>query len=526
MLPMMELAGFPPQTAKRIWLTLNLGFLAATVWLLSRVTRFRVEQIALLAFCGFGALRTNFLYGQYYVFLLLLLTLLFYFLHRGISSASGFLSGVAFGLKLYGGPFLLYFTAKRNGKAVAGMVAAILCAGATAIALFGWADIRDYATRILSRTLEGGSINPYHPAVPTISTLLWHSFLREPELNPHPLWHAPRLFFFLRTFVSAAIVIFTLLGLAQAGAAKAGLAKNETRSERRDFAWFTIAVIPLSTSVASYTYILLLLPLVLLLEDADLPESVFLIACYVLLTLPLPAAWLFPKVWLLWLVFVAVGRAYWRGLGPRMVAIAVAFVVVIAWLDARRHLRSYANEPGQRFERVAVEKGALFSSSPAISRFGVFYQCIGKDRYVLRWLHDGQNEELAFEGHAFHPVARTPDGPIEFELVAHGTSTMMEFDPSTRKTVPRLTPSSVAAPAESAVSPDGKWMAFSSPQTGSKQVWLRNVATGDAKQLTGGNCNSSSPAWELDSQAILFASDCGRALGLPALYRARLIPLR
>jgi hypothetical protein len=40
--------------------------------------------------------------------------------------------------------------------------------------------------------------------------------------------------------------------------------------------------------------------------------------------------------------------------------------------------------------------------------------------------------------------------------------------------------------------------------------------------LTGGNCNSSSPAWALDSESILFASDCGRAFGLPALYRARL----
>jgi Tol biopolymer transport system component len=38
--------------------------------------------------------------------------------------------------------------------------------------------------------------------------------------------------------------------------------------------------------------------------------------------------------------------------------------------------------------------------------------------------------------------------------------------------------------------------------------------------LTGGNCNSSSPAWTLDSSSILFASDCGRAFGLPALYRA------
>src|ERR1700731_5362071 len=53
MLPMVGLTAFAPQTAKRIWLALNLGFLATTVWLMSRVTRFRPEQIALLAFCGY-----------------------------------------------------------------------------------------------------------------------------------------------------------------------------------------------------------------------------------------------------------------------------------------------------------------------------------------------------------------------------------------------------------------------------------------------------------------------------------------
>ena len=54
------------------------------------------------------------------------------------------------------------------------------------------------------------------------------------------------------------------------------------------------------------------------------------------------------------------------------------------------------------------------------------------------------------------------------------------------------------------------------------QVWVRELSSGKETQLTGGNCNNSSPAWELDSKGIVFASDCGRAFGLPALYRASL----
>jgi hypothetical protein len=113
-------------------------------------------------------------------------------------------------LKLYGGPFLLYFAVKREWKAVFGMIVCSVALLAGAIALFGWSDIHYYCTQVLPRTLEGGSIDPYNPGVPTISTLLRHLFVREPELNPAPLWQAPWLFFFLRAFIPLAIIALTL----------------------------------------------------------------------------------------------------------------------------------------------------------------------------------------------------------------------------------------------------------------------------------------------------------------------------
>jgi hypothetical protein len=50
---------------------------------------------------------------------------------------------------LYGAPFLLYFIAKRNWKAVAGILVASALAVVTAIELFGWGDVHFYATQIL-----------------------------------------------------------------------------------------------------------------------------------------------------------------------------------------------------------------------------------------------------------------------------------------------------------------------------------------------------------------------------------------
>jgi Glycosyltransferase family 87 len=509
MLPMVGLTGFPVQRAKQIWLACNLVFLGAAVWLMSRITRVRLESIWLLSFCGFFSLRANFVYGQYYVFLLFLLTLVFYFIRRKKCGLAGAMSGIAFGLKLYGGPLLLYFAARRQWRALLGMIAATLLMVGLAIALFGVADVRYYATQILPRSLQGGPIDPYTPWNPTFTTLLRRMFMGEAELNPRPLRQAPQVYFFLRGFVSMAIVVFLALGAARKRA-----------SERHDFAWFVIAAMLLSTSVASYTYIILLLPVVLLLEEAAPWESALLVISYVLLSLPLHPVGLFPKAWLLAALFVVAGMASWREMPWEWAVTGLAFAATFGLFTGERQLSSYASEPAQKFERVGVRQGAIFSSYPVVTPAGVFYQSMGSDRYVLRWLHQNRDEEMVFEGNAVLPRLAADSRSVELELVGDRGSKRMVFDPDTRTTV--VLPGEVPGEwAHSVLSPDGKWVVFEQAQDGPTRIWLRDVASGKERELTGGNCNSFAPAWELDSGSLIFASDCGRGFGLPGLYRAR-----
>jgi hypothetical protein len=515
MLPMVPFAGFPVRTAKQIWLVLNLIFLAATLWMLSRATGIRIEYIAILMFLGYGSLQSNFRLGQYYVFLLFLLTLAFYCLHQGKSAASGFLCGVAFGLKLYGGPFLLYFAWKRNWKAFAGMLAATAIAVATAIALFGWADVHFYASQILPRSLEGEVIDPYSSRIGTLTVFLRHSLVMEADLNPQPLWNAPVAFFFLRPFTAVLILAFTLFGLASEG----------KEFQRRGFAWFTIAIVLLSSNAASYTYILLLLPVVLLLEHATPKEKIFLIVSYIALNFFVLPEWqrFFPKLWILAALFFVEGREFWRSFSSKLVAAALGAAILIAALDARRHMAVYVLEPGRNHQRIDLDRGTYLSAYPAVSSAGLFYQAMVRKGYVLRWLHDGQIEELNFQGQVFHPVAPSFDGPIYLELVKNGSSTPMIFDPATRSAVPTTLMPTV--PAEGSVpSPDGKWMAVESTDAGPRQIWLRDLVSGKLQLVAGGNCNNSSPAWEEDSHTLIFASDCGRGIGMPVLYRANLPP--
>jgi hypothetical protein len=141
--------------------------------------------------------------------------------------------------------------------------------------------------------------------------------------------------------------------------------------------------------------------------------------------------------------------------------------------------------------------------------------------YVLRWLHDGQVEEFSFQGQVFHPVAPSFYGPLYLELVKNRASSTMIFDPTAKEIAPAT--STPAFPTEdSVVSPDGNWVAFESAEPGPKQIWLRNKISGKVQLVAGGNCNNSSPAWEEDSHTLIFASDCGRGIGMPVLYRANL----
>jgi streptogramin lyase len=187
-------------------------------------------------------------------------------------------------------------------------------------------------------------------------------------------------------------------------------------------------------------------------------------------------------------------------------------------LKAQHSINGCRSEPDKRDQLVAAEKGSLFVAFPAISRAGLFFQAQTRDGYVLRWQHGSAVEDFSFEGQALHPVAPGPAGPIYFELVAHGASKMMQFDPSTKKAAAVSMPVNIH-PKNLAASPDGSRIAYTLEANGSQQIFIKNIATGQVKRLTGGNCNNSEPAWQLDGKAIVFASDCGRLVGLSALYR-------
>jgi hypothetical protein len=575
MLPFIPLSGLAPQHAKQVWLVLNLIFLGISTVLIARLTGRSAEVILLIVFAGYMSLASNFLLGQYYVLVLLSLTLGVWNLMRGRTFAGGFCLGVICMLKLYSAPFFLFFLWRRQWRALLGMLAACIGLGMLSVAWFGWDANVYYVTSVFSRASENAILDPFHPSAGTFTNLLRRTLVMEPELNPHPLFEAPVVFFFLRPFLTLTTLLIPLLALPRSAALEKGAV-----------AWFVVAMLLSSPNTALYVFIVLLLPIALLLTEASGWRIPALVAIYILLCLPLFAAWswLFPKVWLLILLYIMAGRGSWQNLRMRPLAAALLLIVALSFLDAWRHQQSWNQEPPTKFESVASKVGSIYASSPAVSRTGIVFESLGPGGYTL-------NRTMAFEGHAFHPSVPASGSPIFFELVAKGHSRIMSFDPATHvletltseeldatsaavsQTRDRLafiskgklfvrgdgvlpTPGPVGDAAwfpdgnhlafsvngviydsrdmqpiklgvagdrsEPAVSPDGHWLALTATHRGTRHIWLASLSGGVARELTAGACNSYAPAWEQDSKAVIFASDCGRGLALPRLYRAAL----
>jgi len=69
-----------------------------------------------------------------------------------------------------------------------------------------------------------------------------------------------------------------------------------------------------------------------------------------------------------------------------------------------------------------------------------------------------------------------------------------------------------------AISPDGKRIAYCRREAGSWHLFARTFASGYEQKLTHTPCNAVSPSWA-DNHTLLYATDCGRGVGLSAIAR-------
>jgi hypothetical protein len=588
MLPFVPLTTFAPQQAKQIWLLLQVVLFLACMLLLARISKLTALEVLVLALLAQTPLGNNLRWGQYYIFLLALLVVSFWCLLRGRDFLGGAILGLIFALKLYTLAFLFYFAVRRQWRALLGFIGIVALLGSASILWFGWRDIWYFITTVMVRGMDGSVIDPYNPGFATMTALLRRTLVAEPELNPHPIWYAPAVFFFFRSAYTLGVLVLALIAVPKIG----------RYQDSRTLAWFIIMTFTISPIGASYHFILLVLPVALLIYDARRMWAVAFISLYTVLELPLFRwdAWLFPKAWLLLSLFLWAGWGFLRRLRSRTIGATLLAVAAISAASASLRMRVYRTETPQNNFLAIVQPEEIYSAAPDSGINGWMYEAIVGDRYVLRRSTAAGLETFSFDGDAFHPSQSRVGRAVVFELVRDRHSQICLFDVDKRKiqlaigdglnpTEPALSPDGasiafivdgslylfengryhVLATGElsnpgffpagervvfakgrpgkrsiesttvsgeekhvivtfgdcfsPAVSPDGHRLAFTCSATGAQHIWVQDLASGKLQQLTHGSCNNGSPAWDQDSQSLVFTSDCNRGLGLTALYR-------
>lgn len=165
----------------------------------------------------------------------------------------------------------------------------------------------------------------------------------------------------------------------------------------------------------------------------------------------------------------------------------------------------------------------VHGQQPAISANGEWLAFLREEgARTSIWLLDavsGGSPQLMYEsGERIFEMALTREGDLILAKGSVISSRLFVVKRQTKKIeLMADIPGSVRYPA---LSVGATQLAFSRRDRGSWHLMVRDLATGADRQLTDGSCNALSPTWEND-ETLLYATDCGRGLGLSAIARVR-----
>lgn len=211
-LVMVPFAGLPALPAKHAWILFNLLLLAIALALIRSLGDLPWRRILLLTLLCFPVYR-NFEYGQYYILLLVLITLSLWLYVRGYLFAAGIAVAMAAGLKIFPLFFLFYFLRKKKWYAVTGLVCGLLLVSALSVLIFGFRLHQTFLIEVLPSALRGEAMDPYNVSANSISSLLHHLFIFEAQLNSHPLFRLPIIVAILQPLAQVAVLALAVMSI-------------------------------------------------------------------------------------------------------------------------------------------------------------------------------------------------------------------------------------------------------------------------------------------------------------------------
>ena len=577
-LPIVPLSWVSALAAKRLWIVVNLLLLGSTIELLNRTTFLGRRRIWLLCLLAIIPLKTSFLLGQMHLLVLSLLVLAYYSHRTGKRILCGVCLSIAGALKIYPLLFAVYFLGKRQWRTAVTMLVAALMLLGIGYLFIGSAAMNTYATQILPRSLQGEVLDPYSVHAASAAALLHRLFIFEPTLNPapwlsfptayavlYPLWQLVVLVPLLALLrqqgkgsepLQWAALVFALLLLSPVPATYHFVVAIFSIVLLVDFLlarqsnYVAAIAVVLYSAIAGRFWIELLLWGVVLYclwqyraTRKTMPVYIYALAAvawaasvlsyhqhfrYLKQDLAgrLPAA---TPAYLstgirripggyLYTAMVAdgyrlldqAGRKVWKAQADQLSAASArnAPVVVVEQADSN----------GSRLVRMSFKNSAptwtADGESPAISADGrsVAFIRERKGRGTL-WLASPPGAPSQISSYDVRDVSFAPSGWIMFTAKVDGRLSIFSLVVGSQPRVFFSADQDVDSPA---VSPDEHSIAFRKLVANRWQLGYINMTTGHERMLTRGDCNAYSPEWAGPAM-IVYATDCGRGLGLTAL---------
>ena len=411
-LVMWPLTALPALAAKHVWMIANLALLVPLCWLIRSLTGFSYRRIALVLAFSFP-LQRNLLYGQFYIFLLVVILAACWCYVKELYVLSGALIAVAAACKIFPVLLVVLFLRRRNWRACASFAVTGFGTAALSIAIFGWNLHRTYLFQVLPWALHGEAMPPYIPSAASISAILHYLLLPEPQWNPHPWHNSPLLYALLQPALPMLLIAPAILLIR----------RNDRTPERIVLEWIGLltASLAISTIPASYNFVLMVFPVcalaALLIERGMNKWLAALLVAYLGVGFPMPApgrplgpAILFftPRLFLMIAVLLGIYLLLWRN--PRVQGArgdwsryAWASVLVAAVLfDVHSTLRREQSVRQEFTYRVPLATQFLLNGDPAAAGSATNYIAGSANGYRLvtaattTWADPSADDDLSF----------------------------------------------------------------------------------------------------------------------------------
>jgi hypothetical protein len=411
-LAMWPLGALPALAAKHAWIIASLALLVPLAWFVHSLTGLSYRRIALVLAFSFP-LQRNLLYGQFYVFLLVLIVAACWCYVRGQYVLSGALIAVAAACKIFPVLLVVIFVRRRNWRAISSFAITGMGTAAASIAVFGWSVNRTYLQQVLPWALHGEAMQPYIPSAASISGLLHYLLLSEPQWNPHPWHNSPLLYAVLQPALQMLLLAPAVLLIR----------RNDSTPAQIILEWIGLltASLAISTAPASYHFVLIAFPVCVLIapiiQRRMISWIIALVVAYLGIGLPIPipgrqigpAILLFtPRLFLMVAVLAGIYLLLWRSL---RVPASPSNWSQYAWASFMglavllNTFSSFERERGVRKEyayRVPLESPSLLNGDPVDAGSVINYLAGSENGYRLvtagdtTWIDPSPDDDLSF----------------------------------------------------------------------------------------------------------------------------------